>query len=198
MFSVLQNVAIDCADAYELARFWSGVTGRPLHPEDRPGARETQVMLAEGPVLYFNQVPEAKTTKNRLHLCLRPETSRDQEVEQAGGPGGARRVADHRTPPTSSGSASNWPIPRATSSASCAAIPTERARPPDATRRPSATVLPARVAKTAQPGQAYGGEPGECVREGAVVRRQRVPGARRQRVVVAQDALREHSGRGHG
>ncbi|MEV7569489.1 VOC family protein [Streptomyces tanashiensis] len=97
MFSVLQNVAIDCADAYGLARFWSGVTGRPLHPDDRPGARETQVMLAEGPVLYFNQVPEAKTTKNRLHLCLRPDTSRDQEVERLVGLG-ATFVADHRNP----------------------------------------------------------------------------------------------------
>lgn len=42
MVSVVQNVAIDCADAYELARFWSEVTGRPLHPEDEPGHRETQ------------------------------------------------------------------------------------------------------------------------------------------------------------
>ncbi|OMI40402.1 VOC family protein [Streptomyces sparsogenes] len=97
MVSVLQNVAIDCADAYELARFWSRVTGRPLHPEDKPGARETQVLLAEGPALYFNQVPEAKTTKNRLHLCLRPETSREQEVERLLGLG-ATFVADHRNP----------------------------------------------------------------------------------------------------
>ncbi|MEU9792497.1 VOC family protein [Streptomyces sparsogenes] len=97
MVSVLQNVAIDCADAYELARFWSRVTGRPLHPEDKPGARETQVLLAEGPALYFNQVPEAKTTKNRLHLCLRPETSREQEVERLLGLG-ATFVADHRDP----------------------------------------------------------------------------------------------------
>ncbi|MFB6704033.1 VOC family protein [Streptomyces sp. NPDC056333] len=97
MFSVLQNVAIDCADAYELAQFWSSVTGRPLHPEDGPGDRETQVLLAEGPVLYFNQVPEAKTIKNRIHLCLRPETSRDQEVERLMGLG-ATFVADHRNP----------------------------------------------------------------------------------------------------
>ncbi|MFH8516437.1 VOC family protein [Streptomyces gelaticus] len=97
MFSVLQNVAIDCADAYELARFWSAVTGRPLHPEDRPGARETQVLPAEGPVLYFNQVPEPKKTKNRIHLCLRPETSRDQEVERLLGIG-ATFVTDHRNP----------------------------------------------------------------------------------------------------
>lgn len=97
MVSVVQNVAIDCADAYELARFWSGVTGRPLHPEDRPGDREVQVLLAEGPVLHFNQVPEAETIKNRIRLCLRPETSREQEVDRLLGLG-ATLVADHRNP----------------------------------------------------------------------------------------------------
>jgi predicted enzyme related to lactoylglutathione lyase len=97
MVSVVQNVAIDCADAYELARFWSSVTGRPLHPEDRPGDRETQVMPADGPVLYFNQVPEPKTIKNRVHLCLRPETSRDEEVDRLLSLGAAF-VADHRSP----------------------------------------------------------------------------------------------------
>jgi predicted enzyme related to lactoylglutathione lyase len=97
MSSVLQNVAIDCADAYELARFWSRVTGHPLHPDDEPGERETQVLLPEGPVLHFNQVPEPKRTKNRIHLCLRPETSRDQEVERLLGIGAAL-VTDHRNP----------------------------------------------------------------------------------------------------
>ena len=97
MVSVLQNVAIDCADAYELAQFWSRVTGRPLDPEDKPGDQETEVLLAEGPVLYFNQVPEPKTVKNRIHLCLRPETSREQEVERLLGLG-ATLVTDHRNP----------------------------------------------------------------------------------------------------
>ncbi|MEU9073317.1 VOC family protein [Kitasatospora sp. NPDC004745] len=97
MVSVLQNLVIDCADAYGLARFWSAVTGRPLHPDDRPGDPEVQVMLADEPVLYFNQVPEPKTVKNRLHLCLRPETSRDQEVERLLGLG-ATFVGDHRNP----------------------------------------------------------------------------------------------------
>ncbi|MEU3646081.1 VOC family protein [Lentzea sp. NPDC034063] len=95
MTSVLQNVAIDCANAYELALFWSKVTGRPLHPDDKPGDRETEVLLAEGPVLYFNEVPEPKTVKNRLHLCLRPDTSRDEEVERLLGLG-ATFVGDHR------------------------------------------------------------------------------------------------------
>lgn len=82
MVSVLQNVAVDCANAYELARFWSEVFGRPMHPEDKPGDAETEVLLAGGPVLFFNEVPEPKTIKNRLHLCLRPETTREEEVER--------------------------------------------------------------------------------------------------------------------
>ncbi len=97
MTSVLQNVAVDCANAYELARFWSEVTGRPLHPEDRPGDKETQVMLPEGPVLFFNEVAEPKASKNRLHLCLRPETSREAEVERLLGLGAAW-VVDRREP----------------------------------------------------------------------------------------------------
>ncbi|MGI5286287.1 VOC family protein [Nonomuraea polychroma] len=97
MVSQVQNVAIDCADAYELATFWSKATGYPLHPEDRPGDKETQVMLPHGPLLHFNQVPEPKTVKNRIHLCLRPETSREEEVERLLGLG-AGFVADHRGP----------------------------------------------------------------------------------------------------
>ena len=97
MTSVVQNVAIDCANAYELALFWSGVTGRPMHPDDKPGDHETEVLMAEGPVLFFNQVPEPKTVKNRLHLCLRPDTTRDEEVARLLGLG-ATFVADHRNP----------------------------------------------------------------------------------------------------
>jgi hypothetical protein len=97
MVSVVQNVAIDCADAYELARFWSRVTGRPPAPDSRPGDRETQVPLAEGLALYFNQVPEPKTVKNRIHLCLRPETTRDDEVARLLRLG-ATYVADRRNP----------------------------------------------------------------------------------------------------
>lgn len=97
MVSVLQNVAIDCADAYELARFWSGVLGCPLHPEDNPGDPEIDVMLPEGPLLHFNQVPEPKTIKNRVHLCLRPKTTREEEVERLLNLG-ATLVDDRREP----------------------------------------------------------------------------------------------------
>ncbi|MEU5583439.1 VOC family protein, partial [Streptomyces huasconensis] len=38
-----------------------------------------------------------KTTKNRIHLCLRPEASREQEVDRLLGLG-ATLVADLRNP----------------------------------------------------------------------------------------------------
>lgn len=97
MVSVVQNVAIDCADAYGLARFWSGVTGAPLHPADTPGDPEVDVLLPKGPRLHFHQVPEPKTVKNRIHLCLRPETSREEEVRRLLDLGAAL-VADRRAP----------------------------------------------------------------------------------------------------
>ncbi|MFF4422968.1 VOC family protein [Streptomyces sp. NPDC001549] len=97
MVSVVQNVAIDCSDAYELARFWGEVTGSPLHPDAERGDREIPVMLPGGPLLYFNQVPEPKTIKNRIHLCLRPTTSREEEVERLLHLGAAL-VADRRQP----------------------------------------------------------------------------------------------------
>ncbi|MFF9337404.1 VOC family protein [Streptomyces albogriseolus] len=97
MVSTVANMAIDCANAYELALFWSKVTGQPVDPEDGPGDAETAITLPNGTALYFNQVPEPKTTKNRLHLCLRPDTSRDAEVERLLALG-ASLVADHRRP----------------------------------------------------------------------------------------------------
>ncbi|MFI6940738.1 VOC family protein [Streptomyces sp. NPDC050418] len=97
MFSVVQNVAIDCTDAYALARFWSEVVGHPLDPDAAPGDEATQIPLPEGPYLYFNQVPEPKTTKNRLHLCLRPTTSREPEIDRLVALG-ATWIADRRDP----------------------------------------------------------------------------------------------------
>ncbi|MFE2751040.1 VOC family protein [Actinosynnema sp. NPDC059335] len=82
MTSLVRHITIDCRDAYELARFWSGVTGRPLSDEDAPGDPEVLIPLPEGPGLLFIQVPEPKTIKNRVHLDLQPDTTRDAEVER--------------------------------------------------------------------------------------------------------------------
>jgi hypothetical protein len=65
-------ITLDCADAAELAAFWSQVLGRSVDP----GATEefAAIGLATGsngrPVWMFHKVPETKTAKNRAHVDL--------------------------------------------------------------------------------------------------------------------------------
>ncbi|KAB1150047.1 VOC family protein [Streptomyces luteolifulvus] len=95
MTSAIRHVTIDCADAYALGSFWSQALGRPLHEEDQPGDPEA---LIEAAGLLFVTVPEAKTTKNRLHLDLQPQDrTRDEEVERLLALG-ARLIDDRRNP----------------------------------------------------------------------------------------------------
>jgi hypothetical protein len=64
-------LAIDCADAAVLARFWSDALQRPVEEGASPQyAAVAAPDPAEGPRLTFHQVPEGKVVKNRLHLDL--------------------------------------------------------------------------------------------------------------------------------
>ncbi|WP_020661834.1 VOC family protein [Amycolatopsis benzoatilytica] len=82
MPSVVKNITVDSADPWQLAQFWSEVTGQPVDEADKPGDPEVGVRLATGACLLFIAVPETKTIKNRLHLCLQPDVPRDEEVER--------------------------------------------------------------------------------------------------------------------
>jgi predicted enzyme related to lactoylglutathione lyase len=95
----LRHITIDSADPYELATFWSRVTGWPVSDLDTPGDEEVLVEApAPLPGLLFVRVPEAKTVKNRVHFDWEPvERSRDEEVERVVALG-ARLFADHRGP----------------------------------------------------------------------------------------------------
>ncbi len=97
MTSIIQNVVIDCADTHKLGSFWAQVVGYPLAGDDMPGDPEAVIVLPGGLGLYFAQVPEGKTVKNRLHLCLKPDIRRDDEVERLLGIG-ATMVDDRRRP----------------------------------------------------------------------------------------------------
>jgi hypothetical protein len=97
--SAIGSITFDCAQPYELARFWSEVVGLPIHPDDVPDDDEIALLPPDGhPMLLFIRVPEGKAIKNRLHLDIRPrETTRDAEVERLLALG-ARQVDDRRTP----------------------------------------------------------------------------------------------------
>lgn len=98
MVSFIRNVAFDCSDPYALAQFWSGVIGHPVDPDFAPGDPEVVIEPLDGPRLYFQAVPEGKTAKNRVHVCLQPsEGDRDTEVDRLRTLG-ARISDDHRTP----------------------------------------------------------------------------------------------------
>lgn len=98
MASFIRNVSFDCPDPHALAQFWSEVVGHPLHPDFVPGDTEVVIEPPDGPRLYFQAVPENKTAKNRVHVCLQPsDRDRDTEVDRLL-PLGATISDDHRTP----------------------------------------------------------------------------------------------------
>ncbi|ADD43901.1 VOC family protein [Stackebrandtia nassauensis] len=103
MVATVRHITVDCANAYELARFWSEVTGWPISDQDEPG--DAEVLLeapAPMPGMLFIQVPEGKhsepRTGRRIHLDVIPtDRTRDEEVERLKGIGAAG-YEDHRKP----------------------------------------------------------------------------------------------------
>lgn len=94
----IHAVTIDCADPYELASWWSRATGLPLDERNGPGDDMVMLRTERDPFLLFIRVPEAKTTKNRVHLDVNGTEgrTRDQEVERLLGLG-ATIFDDRRT-----------------------------------------------------------------------------------------------------
>jgi hypothetical protein len=81
--SLLRNITIDSHDPYAQAAWWAGVVGGQVASGDSPDDDEVSVDLPAGlggPGLLFIRVPETKTVKNRIHVDLTPDTSRDAEV----------------------------------------------------------------------------------------------------------------------
>ena len=74
------QVTFDCADPARVARFWCDVLG---YETPDGGDCVAQDPTGVGPRMYFQQVPEGKVVKNRLHLDVRPPDSMDREVERA-------------------------------------------------------------------------------------------------------------------
>lgn len=93
----IRSITIDCADPYKLAQWWCEVFGVAQHPDDHPGDPEALCEIGGGFRLLFETVPEAKSVKNRVHIDLQPDTTRDEEVQRVLGLG-ASFVSDHREP----------------------------------------------------------------------------------------------------
>jgi predicted enzyme related to lactoylglutathione lyase len=61
--ATLYSITIDCKDAQRLATFWAAALDGYMTDESG------RVLKSEnGPVIFFQEVPEGKSAKNRLHL----------------------------------------------------------------------------------------------------------------------------------
>jgi len=96
------QVTFDCADPAALAAFWAEVLGYQVQsppegfdsweaaleafgvPKDQWNSKSAILPVdGDGPRVFFQQVPEAKTVKNRVHLDVRaaPGLTGDERME---------------------------------------------------------------------------------------------------------------------
>ena len=65
MAAVIKSVSFDAADALALARFWAAALGSDVDEDSTDGRAFVEAAGWGGPNIWFNQVPEPKTAKNR-------------------------------------------------------------------------------------------------------------------------------------
>jgi hypothetical protein len=86
MASRASNVCIDAADPYAQTMWWAQVLEDfvlPTEWENKPGEDECGLAGPDDRYLLFLRVPEPKSVKNRMHLCLRPtDRTRDEEIDR--------------------------------------------------------------------------------------------------------------------
>jgi hypothetical protein len=103
MASRASNFCIDTRDPYAQTLWWAQVVEDFVIDEDGvdvdPDLDEWGLEGPDDRYLLFLKVPEPKTVKNRMHMCLRPtDRSRDEEVDRILGLG-ATMVDDRREGP---------------------------------------------------------------------------------------------------
>jgi predicted enzyme related to lactoylglutathione lyase len=86
------SLVLDCRDPERLARFWAEALGYRIL-----GSEGGYVVLADpddrGPGLILQRVPEAKQTKNRMHVDLHPPDI-EAEAHRLIGLGAVRLAAE--------------------------------------------------------------------------------------------------------
>lgn len=86
--ATVRSVMLDCTDVDVMVGFWGELLG--LEARTRyPGYAWMSRMTTGGQALAFQQVPEPKTVKNRMHLDL-SSTDPDAFVEKVARLGGSR------------------------------------------------------------------------------------------------------------
>lgn len=82
MASRTSNFCIDARDPQAQVAWWAQVLD-DFEPVGEGDQDEAELRGPAGRCLIFLRVPEPKTVKNRMHICLRPvDRTRDEEVQR--------------------------------------------------------------------------------------------------------------------
>jgi len=83
MVTYIKSVTFDAADALALGGFWAAALGSDLDEDSTVEKAFIEPAGWGGPTLWFQQVPEGKVAKNRMHFDLRsPEGDVAAEVRR--------------------------------------------------------------------------------------------------------------------
>lgn len=83
MASRTANFCLDAHDPRAQAAWWAQVLDDFVPLDDEGDEDEAGLLGPAGREMLFLRVPEAKTVKNRMHVCLRAvDRTRDEEVER--------------------------------------------------------------------------------------------------------------------
>jgi hypothetical protein len=80
MPSYVKTVTFDCTNALMLARFWAAALGSNVDEDSSAERAYVEAPGWGGPNMWFVQVPEPKTAKNRMHFDLRAPGPVEDEV----------------------------------------------------------------------------------------------------------------------
>src|SRR3989442_14371436 len=82
MAAFIKAVTFDCSDALALARFWAAALGSDVDEDSSVSRAYVEAAGWGGPNMWFVQVPEPKTAKNRMHFDLRAPGDTAEEVKR--------------------------------------------------------------------------------------------------------------------
>ena len=85
--SRLRDICFDCQDHHRVANFWAAVLGYTIRPDPEDTADDSVAIVPteEGLRIWFNQVPEAKVVKNRVHLDINmPDSAEMERLQRLG------------------------------------------------------------------------------------------------------------------
>src|SRR5690242_8938802 len=80
MPAFIKNVTFDCASPLKVAAFWAAALGSNVDEDSTDERAYVEAAGWGGPNMWFLQVPERKTAKNRLHFDLRSMDTIEAEV----------------------------------------------------------------------------------------------------------------------